>query len=90
LGEVSSITQDPIVVSGKTIVVNANTKVRLKGRLVSFSEIEVGDRVIVHDLCSQDCCVAMEILIVSHKEFEMRKYITDNGSNYLKGKDFDF
>lgn len=89
-GEVSSISQNAIVVNGKTIVVNADTKVRLKGKLVSFSEIQVGDRVVVHGEYSQDVYVAKEILIISHKEFEMRTYITEIGSNYVKVKGFDY
>lgn len=89
-GEVTSVTTNAIVVSGKTIVVNDKTKVRLKGKLVSFSEIKVGDRVIVHGEYSQDIYVANEILILSHKEFEMRSYITEIGANFIKIKDFDY
>jgi len=89
-GIVTSISQNAIVVSGKTIGINADTKVRLKGKLVSLSEIQVGDRVIVHGEYSQDVYVAKEILIISHKEFEMRTYITEIGSNYIKVKDFDY
>ncbi|MGB9793441.1 DUF5666 domain-containing protein [Caldisericum exile] len=90
VGEITSITQNAVVVSGKTIIVNDQTKIRLQGKLVSFSELKVGDRVVVHGDYSQDVYIAKEILILNHKEFEMRSYITEIGSNFLKIKDFDY
>ncbi|BAL80762.1 DUF5666 domain-containing protein [Caldisericum exile] len=89
-GIVTSITQNAIVVSGKTILVNNVTKIRLRGKLVSFSELKVYDTVIVHGTFSQDVYVAKEILIIRQKEFEIRTYITEIGSNFVKVKDFDY
>jgi len=89
-GEVKSISQNQIVVNNQTISISDGTKIRLRNKLISINDLSVGDRVVVHGTLSNGVYTAKEIIVLLEKEFEIRSYITEIASNYIKLKDFDY
>jgi len=89
-GTVNAILPNSIVVNNTTILVSGNTVVRFRGKLVPFSELKVGDNVAVFCDYSNNIYTAKEIVIILHKEYEIRTTITQIGSDFMIVKDFQY
>ena len=89
-GTVTAISPNSIVVNNTTILVNGDTAVRFRGKLVPFSELKVGDNVAIFCDYSNNIYTAKEIFIILHKEYELRTTITQIGSDFMIVKDFQY
>lgn len=89
-GAVTAISPNSIVVNNTTILVSGDTAVRFRGKLVPFSELKVGDNVAVFCDYSNNIYTAKEIVIILHKEYELRTTITQIGSDFMIVKDFQY
>ncbi|MBP9019211.1 MAG: hypothetical protein KBG04_05265 [Bacteroidales bacterium] len=89
-GTVTAISPNSIVVNNTTILVSGDTVVRFRGKLVPFSELKVGDNVAVFCDYSNNIYTAKEIVIILHKEYELRTTITQIGPDFMIVKDFQY
>ena len=89
-GTVTAISPNSIIVNNTTILVNGDTAVRFRGKLVPFSELKVGDNVAVFCDYLNNIYTAKEIVIILHKEYELRTTITQIGLDFMIVKDFQY